>query len=385
MDTYLDALPMFVDKIREIREIIISNIVLLGQIPAPTFHEKRRAEHLVERLAEFQVDACAIDDFGNPMAVIRGTSPTKPPIFVVAHLDTFSEVENDLHYEVTDKIISGIGVSDNSAAVGVLVSLPEIFKRLNLQFASDIILVAPILSLGRGNLKGIRRLLSHWPSPIRGAICLESIELGRLNYFSYGMIRSEISCSIAVDDHERLHHKPNAILVINEVINAILGLRLPQKPRTQIVIGKITGGFDHGKIAYDANIGFEIRSDSDDMVKVLYADIRDIVDGVNKTYDVEVKLNRISNLNATRLSYNHPLIKCASRILNRLEVEIFSEPSESILSIFLHRKIPAITLGLTRGDNFHENDAMIEIEPMYKGIAQIPALLMAMDNGVCDE
>lgn len=385
MDKYLDLLPMFVDNIREIRELIISNIVLIGQIPAPTFHEKRRAERLVERLAEFQMDECAIDDYGNPMGMIRGTSPTKPPIFIVAHIDTFSEQENDQHYEVTDKIISGIGVSDNSAAVGVLMSLPEIFKHLDLQFASDIVLVAPIQSLGRGNLNGIRGLLRHWPSPIRGAICLESIELGRLNYFSYGMIRSEISCSIAIDDHEKRHHKPNAILVINEVINAILGLRLPQNPRTQIVIGRISGGFDHGKIAYDAKIGFEIQSDSDDMVKALYADIRDIVAGINKTFDGALQLNRISNLNQTRLNYNHPLIKSASRILNRLGVDIFSEPSESALAIFLHRKIPAITLGLTRGDNFHQNGAMIEIEPMYKGIAQIPALLMAMDSGVCDE
>ena len=385
MDKYLDSLPMFVDKIREIREVIISNIVLIGQIPAPTFHERRRAEHLVERLAESQMDECAIDDYGNPMGMIRGTSPTKPPIFIVAHIDTFSEVENEMHYEVTDKIISGIGVSDNSAAVGVLMSLPEIFKHLDLQFASDIVLVAPIQSLGRGNLKGIRGLLRHWPSPIRGAICLESIELGRLNYFSYGMIRSEISCSIAVEDHEKRHYKPNAILVINEAINAILGLRMPQNPRTQIVIGRIAGGFDHGKIAYDAKIGFEIQSDSDDMVKALYADIRDIVAGINKTFDGALQLNRISNLNQTRLNYNHPLIKSASRILNRLDVEIFSEPSESALSIFLHRKIPAITLGLTRGDNFHQNGAMIEIEPMYKGIAQIPALLIAMDSGVCDE
>ena len=385
MNKYLDALPMFVDKIQEIREIIISNIVLLGQVPAPTFHEKRRAEHLVARLAEFEVDECAIDDYGNPMGVIRGTSPTKPPIFIVAHLDTYSKVEVDQHYEVTDKTISGIGVSDNSAAVGVLVSLPEIFKRLNLQLASDIVLVAPILCLGRGNLKGIRRLLSHWPSPIQGAICLESIELGRLNYYSYSMIRSEILCSVAVEDHGRRRYKPNAILVINEVINAILGLRLPQKPRTQIVIGRISGGFDHGKIAYDANIGFEIRSDSDDMVRALYADIRDIIDGTNKVFGVELKLNRISNLNVTRLNHNHPLIKCASRILNRLEVEIFSEPSQSTLSIFLNRKIPAVTLGLTRGDNFHQDDAMIEIEPMYKGIAQIPALLMAMDKGMCNE
>ena len=98
----------------------------------------------------------------------------------------------------------------------------------------------------------------------------------------------------------------------------------------------------------------------------------------------KVKLNRISNLNATRLRYNHPLIKCASKILNHLDVEVFSEPTETALSIFLRRSIPAITLGITRGDDFHKDQAMIEIEPLYKGIAQIPALLLAMDHGICD-
>ncbi|MEZ4550077.1 MAG: hypothetical protein R2874_06290 [Desulfobacterales bacterium] len=33
-----------VDLIKEIREIIISNIVLIGQIPAPTLHESARTE-----------------------------------------------------------------------------------------------------------------------------------------------------------------------------------------------------------------------------------------------------------------------------------------------------------------------------------------------------
>jgi acetylornithine deacetylase/succinyl-diaminopimelate desuccinylase-like protein len=385
MERYLDVLPSFVDQIRKIREIIISNIVLIGQVSAPTFYEQRRAECLVERLADFQVDESSIDDFGNPIGVIRGASAEKQSIFVVAHLDTFSEVQADPHYEVTDKIIAGVGVSDNSAAVGVLASLPAVFKQLGLAFESDIVLVAPNHSLARGNLRGIRRLLQTWPTPIRGAICLESVELGRLNYYSDGMIRGEISCSIASEKKWDRHHVPNAILVINEVINAVLGLRLPQKPRTQIVIGKIAGGFNHGKIAYDAKIGFEIRSDADAMVKELYSDIRDIVDETNKAFAVDLKLNRISNLSATRLPYNHPLVKCAARILNRLGVDAVSEPSETALSIFLQRKIPAVTLGLTHGNNYHQNASMIEIEPIFKGISQIPALLTAMDNGVCDE
>ncbi len=384
MEKYIDDLPTFVDRIRKMREIIISNIVLLGQIPAPTFHEKRRAEYLVERFADFQVDECVIDGFGNPIGVIRGSAKNRKSIFVVAHLDSFSEVNDNLNYVVTDKTISGIAVADNSAAIGVLASLSEVFKQLGLSFKSDIVLVAPTQSLGRGNLKGIRQLLKNWQMPIRGAICLESVKLGRLNYYSDGMIRGEIHCSITSEISWGQHHPPNAILVINEVINEIMKLRLPQKPRTKIVIGKVRGGFNHGKDAYNAQIGFEIRSDTDKMVKVLYNDIQDIVYGINNAYAVELKLKRISNLNATSLAFGHPLVKCASKILHRINKEIVSEPSETALSIFLQRNIPAITLGVTHGENFHQEDSMIEIDPMFKGIAQIVALLMAIDNGVCD-
>jgi acetylornithine deacetylase/succinyl-diaminopimelate desuccinylase-like protein len=384
MEKCVDVLPSFVDQIRKMREIIISNIVLLGQIPAPTFQEKRRAECLVERFSDFQADECVIDDFGNPIGIIRGSSEERKSIFVVAHLDTFSEVGMAHNYVVTDKTISGIGVSDNSAAVGVLASLPEVFRRLGIQFESDVVLVAPTHSLGKGNLNGIRQLLSNWEGPIRGGICLETVKLGRLNYYSDGMIRGEINCSITSELKWGQHHPPNAILVLNEVINEILELRLPQKPRTKIVIGRIRGGFDHGKDAYNAQIGFEIRSDADRMVKALFDDIQDIVYGVNNAYAVELKLRRISNLNATRLDFGHPLVKCASKVLHRMGVEIVSNPSETALSIFLQRNIPAITLGLTDGTNYHTEDSIIEISPIFKGIAQTVALVMAVDNGVCD-
>ena len=103
----------------------------------------------------------------------------------------------------------------------------------------------------------------------------------------------------------------------------------------------------------------EVFNNADVVVKELYSDIKDIVDEINQAFAVDLKLDRISNLNATRLPYNHPLVKCAARILNRLGVEAVSEPSETALSIFLQRKIPAVTLGLTRGDNYHQDNAMI--------------------------
>ena len=385
MDNYLDKLPDFVNTVKSIQETIITNIVLIGQIPSPTFKEKRRTQVMMERLAEFQVDECSTDGYRNPIGIIRGTSESKPPIFVVANLDTVFSREVDHYYTIRKNSITGAGILDNSLAVGVLVSLPEIFRTLNLRFESDIVLAGVIQSIGKGNLRGIRHLLKTWNTPIRGAVCIESSGLGRFNYYTDGMIRCELECNISTVDGWEHKFKPNAILVINEVINQIQKLRLPQKPRSRVIFGKTSAGFKHGMIAYDAMLGFEIQSDSDRMVKSIFNDIKDIIDGISHEYEVDLKLKTISSLNAARLKFNHPLVKSTVAVMKKLEIEPISAPSESEISIFLAKKIPAVTLGVTRGENHHQVNAKVEIEPISKGITQIIGVMMAIDKGVCDE
>jgi tripeptide aminopeptidase len=385
MDKYLKLIPPMVEQIRALGDIIITNIVLIGQTPAPTFKEKRRASIFMERLADFQVDEVTTDGYRNPIGVIHGTDRTKPPIFVVAHLDTFFDKDIVYNYTVGEGTITGPGIMDNSLGVGVLISLPLIFQKLGLQFESDIVLAGVIQSIGRGNLRGVRHILKTWGTPIRGAVCIEGGELGRLNYFSDAMIRAEVICSISPAQGVTHRFFPNAILVLNEIINEIMKLRLPQRPRSRIVVGKINGGVNHGAVAYEANLGFEIRSDSDRIVRDLFRDIQDIVEGISHEDQVDVKLKTISNLGASRLKYNHPLVKHSADVLRVLGITPVSEPTESALSIFLSHKVPSVTLGVTHGYNYYEEDATMEIGPMYAGVAQIIGVLMAIDQGVCDE
>ena len=385
MDKFLTQLPGLVDEIKSLKEIIITNIVLIGQTPAPTFKEKKRSKIFRERLAEFQVDEVTTDGYRNPIGIVRGTDSSKPPIFVLAHLDTFYEGDQILNYTIKENTITGAGILDNSIGVGVIASLPLIFKKLDLQFESDIVLAGTIQSLGKGNLRGVRHLLKTWPTPIRGGICVEGIELGRLNYYSDGMIRGEIACSISDERNLLKDYTPNAIIILNEVINEIMNLKTSQRPRSRIVIGKMTGGANHGKIAPEANLGFEIRSDSYKIVKKLYGEIRDVVEGMSHENEVDLNIKTISNLRASRLKYNHPLVKHSAAVIEALGIKPVSRPTESALSIFLSHKIPAVTLGITYGENRYFENATMEIEPMYQGIAQIIGVLKAIDSGVCDE
>jgi acetylornithine deacetylase/succinyl-diaminopimelate desuccinylase-like protein len=385
MDNFLEKLPALVDEVKSLKEIIITNIVLIGQTPAPTFREKRRSKLFMERLAEFQVDEVTTDGYRNPIGILRGTDRSKPPIFVLAHLDTFSENDQPINYTIKENTITGPGILDNSLGVGVITSLPAIFKKLDIQFESDIVLAGTIQSVGKGNLRGIRHLLKTWPTPIRGGICVEAIELGRLNYFSDGMIRGEIHCSVSGDRGKLDEYTPNAIIVLNEVINEIMNLKISQRPRSRIVIGKFNGGATHGKMASEAALGFEIQSDSYKIVKKIFRQIKDIVEGISHENEVDLNLKTISNLRASRLKYNHPLVKDSAAVMETLGIKPFSKSTESAQSIFLSQKIPAVTLGITHGENVYKDNATMEIEPMYKGIAQVIGVLMAIDGGVCDE
>lgn len=384
MTPYLKDLAGYVEAIRVIRETIIANIVFLGQIPAPTFHEKQRAIKYMDRLVENHVDECTTDGYQNPIGILRGKTSDLPPIVLVAHLDTMFPKDLDHNFTISADTIRGPGVLDNSVSIGVLASLPAIFKHLGLAFHSDIILAGVIQSLGRGNLRGIRHLVKTWPTPMRGAICVEGVELGRLSYYSEGMIRCDITCHISEEKGVEYRFKPNAILVLHDLINQIMAIRLPQKPRSRVIIGKIEGGQKHGIIAYEATLGLEIQSDSDNMVKAIFEDIKDMVTGISHEFGVRMELDTISNATAARLRYNHPLVKAAGQVMQALDIQTVGMPSESELSIFLAKKIPAVTLGLTRGEHYHLPESQMEIEPMFTGIAQLIGVLQAIDSGVCD-
>lgn len=383
-EDFLQKIPDLVTPIREMMDTIITNVVLVGQIPAPTFHERERVDFFLERLATFQVDECTTDGYNNAIGVIQGTNRNRPPILLVAHMDSPFGHEVDHHFTIRKEYITGAGLLDNALGVGVLLSFPDIARRLGLRFESDVVLAGVIQSLGKGNLRGIRHLLKTWPTPIRGAVCMESGELGRLNYYADGMIRGEIICQVDPTQEGSHRFLPNAILVINEVINQILALRLPLKPRSKIILGTIQGGLKHGQIAHDARLGFEIRSDADRMVKTIYADLEDIVAGIRHEYEVGLAIETVSNLRAARLKYTHPLVKSTVVLMEGLGLAPFSEPSESELAIFLARGIPAVTLGITHGENHQQIDATMFIAPMFTGIAQVIGALLAIDRGVCD-
>lgn len=382
LEAILDSLPEIEEKVKEFRESILANLVMLGEIPAPTFEEENRIKFLIDRFKEADLSQHSIDEMGNGIGVIEGN--TDKNILVVAHADTVFEQDVNHTINVDTEKISGAGVADNSLGLSMLASIPLMLEELEIEFKHNLILVGVTRSLGRGDLEGLRFFLSNFDKPTVGGLGLEGVKLGRLSHTSIGMRRGEINCRIPQQYDWSRFGEASAILTINEIINKINEIRLPQRPRTSIVLGSIEGGSSF-TIANKAKLRFEVRSESSEMVDEIEQNIQRIVASVSSQTGDSIELDIFASREPGGIAYSHPFVQSVNQIMEKLDIEARPGPSTSELSIFIDQEIPAITLGITNGSNVREEEEAIEIEPMYRGIAQIMGTLQAIDGGHCEE
>jgi len=379
-------LPELETQLKKYRELLLANLVMIGEIPAPTFNEERRIEFILNRFDEAGLTDSSIDDSGNGVGILTGKADKdeRRAILVNAHADTIFSAKTDHTMEISSDSITGPGVADNSLGLAALATLPYILEELEIEFNNNLILLAGVKSLGRGNLEGIKFFLENSPFDIQSAICLEGIQLGRLSYSSIGMFRGEITCQVPEGYDWSRFGDASAILTLVEVINKINDMRLPRRPRTSIRMGQISGGTAINTIARDATLGFEVRSESQKVVEQAAETIQDIVMEVSSRTGDQVELDIFSKRTPGGIPYAHPLTGCARNVMESLDLEPRLSPSISELSALIDKNIPALTLGVTVGERAFKTNETIQIEPIFKGLAQIIGTLIAVDGGHCE-
>jgi acetylornithine deacetylase/succinyl-diaminopimelate desuccinylase-like protein len=96
--------------------------VQIQQIPAPTFHEQKRAEFIQKLFIDEGLKDVCNDETGNVLGCFPGKGQEKP-LIVSAHMDTVFPLETDLSVEWGIELIHGPGLGDNSLGVASLFGL----------------------------------------------------------------------------------------------------------------------------------------------------------------------------------------------------------------------------------------------------------------------
>ncbi|MCP4589263.1 MAG: peptidase [bacterium] len=366
------------------RERLLANLVMIAQIPAPGGEEGQRVRFLLDRLTEAGVGDASVDEVGNAVGRLHGKTGSRN-ILLVSHLDTIFPANLDHNVSVEADRIIGPGVGDNALGAAIVFMIPAVLEHLGIELDSNVILLGSIGSLGRGNHVGIRFFLDHVTEKVACGICVEGMQLGRLNYFSIGTARGDVTCHVRPEP-SRSYGSESALVVLNHIINRILGISIPNRPYTVIRMGKMRVG-----VAYDVEpdhgeLGLEIVSHSDEMIDQIHRQIEDIVSEMSARHAVEAHLDLFFKTQAGGIPFSHPLVKSVLGVMQSLGIEPDQGHSPSELSELIARGIPAVTLGITRGVRGRRRSPdYVLIDPILTGVAQLLGAILAIDKGACDE
>ncbi len=366
-------------ELERFRELLLANVIMFGEIPAPTFHEQERINLMEQRFTECGLQNCSIDEKGNGAAIIPG-SESESTIMVAAHADTPfpASVDHTLTLE-PDRIV-GPGIADNSLGIAVLATLPTLLEGVGISFKSDILLLSSVRSLNEGNQEGLRFFLSNTKRPIAAALAVEGVQLGRLNYRSRASLGGEIFCVA-----DKAHEEVSALDVLSQIIYRLRKIQLPEQSATRLILGYIEGGVTYKTPARKARLKFQLSSDSDQTIVNITEKIDSLIAELSKEYKANIDFNIIARTRYGGMDPKHFFVLQARRVLTTLGIHPGDNPYSSVVSGFVENEIPAMCIGITTGENLNYPDERIDISPIMKGVAQLIGLLMAIDGGCCAE
>ena len=89
----------------EVAAWTVERAVELQQIPAPTFEEARRADHVAACFKSLGLAEVNIDGVFNVYGLLQGASPYTPGLMISAHTDTVFPADTDLKTRVEGSLI----------------------------------------------------------------------------------------------------------------------------------------------------------------------------------------------------------------------------------------------------------------------------------------
>ena len=379
----LDQIPERIKKISEKRDSFLTDTVLLGEIPSPTYGEDERIRAVVDRFRENGLSSPNIDEFGNASAHLPGTEG-QSSILVMAHADSVFSREVRHEIQVGSGHMSGPGIADNALGLAAMIALPRLLDDLGIRLRDDLILVANSRSLGRANLEGASGFLETMSLPARAGICVEGSTLGRLSYSGLGTLRGEITLQVPSDYDWKRFGASGAISHVTGLINQIREIPIPKEPKTQLVFGGLRCGSSFNTSPKQGTLRFEITSEDDDIIGQMEDQLNEICEQFSAETGTLVSMEVVAKRQNCSIPFTHPLVKTTRSIMQEAGITPKVDPSTGDLNALILSGLPAVTLGLTTVENLREINETVLLHPLYAGMTQLVSLIQAIDQGICD-
>ena len=348
---------------------VIHRAIEIQQIPAPTFGEHQRAQYIFDCFKNEGLSQVEIDDLGNVYACLPGKSSDRS-LVVSAHTDTVFPIETDLNITQDVANVYGPGIGDNSVGVAGLFGLIWELRHRKVNLPGDLWLVANVAEEGLGDLAGMKQVVDRFGKTPIGYVILEGLAYGRLYHRGLGVRRYQISVETSGGHSWVDYGNPSAIHELSFIISQILGFRLPNRTRTTVNVGKISGGMSINTIAPYAVLELDLRSENQGALSSLCQKVEELI-RFSERPGVHLEIKVIGDRPYGEISVDHPLVQLAVRTLAAQGSSADLLIGSTDANVPLSRGIPSICIGLTNGGGAHTVGEFMNTGLLAKGLAQL--------------
>jgi acetylornithine deacetylase/succinyl-diaminopimelate desuccinylase-like protein len=229
---------------------------------------------------------------------------------------------------------------------------------------------------GLGNLRGAKALWEQYHDratawvALEGALSAEAVNLGIPSR------RLKIAYRGPGGHSWRDFGRPSAIHALGSLIDQIAQIRPPASPRTTYNIGGISGGRSVNTIAQDAELVLDMRSEDSTALAELERQVRGLITAVGDAGGVRPEIAVVGNRPGGRLPADHWLARTVEWAAAELGMTLRWKSSSTDGNVPLSHGVPAVTLGIAKGQNLHAVEEMLDVGPMLQNL-QLDYLVLA--------
>ena len=205
---------------------------------------------------------------------------------------------------------------------------------------------------------------------VGAAVVVEGMGLGRICHQGVGSRRYCIAAATEGGHSWVDFGSPSAVHALVSVAHGLTQLEVPAEPRTTFNIGVITGGRSVNTIADSASLQLDLRSEAEASLAAADEQAKGIVEAYSAD-GVSVEMTTIGDRPTGGIPREHPLVELCYTVAGDLGTEPYSKPSSTDANVPLSLGIPAVCIGITKGEHAHRRDEYIETGPVATGLEQL--------------
>lgn len=336
-------------------DAITDEQIRICSIPASPFGERARAEYLAEKFRTLGLCEVEIDEEGNCLGLLKGTSRS-PLLVVSAHLDTVFAPDTDFTIVKSGKRLLAPGIADDGCGLVALVALARALQTEKIRTEGSILFVGTVGEEGEGNLRGVRYLMTRgrWASKVDAFVSFDGPGVDRITNRALGSRRYRVEITGPGGHSWGDFGLPNPVHALGRAVSKLAGYPLPREPRTTFNVGRIEGGSTVNAIPEKATMDVDLRSGADGELKRLDSFFRRAVkqaadeENANRRPGdplLELKLDLIGDRPSGETPADSPLVELAIEATRILTIEPRLDQSSTDSNLPISLGIPAITLG----------------------------------------